>query len=379
MVQINFAHKEIQCKIVYYGPGVSGKTTNLELVHAKTPSDSRGELTSIATTGERTLYFDYMPLDLGSIAGIRTKFQLYTVPGQLYYKSTRRPVLQGCDGIVLVADSSAAKLEENRESMRDLEENLREMGRGLADVPIVVQYNKRDLPDAMSVEDLQKQVNLHSFPHFEAVAKTGQGVFPTLKSLAAMVLEAVNKGGLGATRAARPTPSAPATAPSAGGDARPAPSASPAPAPAAPAPSTAGGGAPSRPVPSTVGFSPVARPAAPSPIPTGARPAAIAASAPTGPMAGLPKEKSVEAGVATATLPPPAPRAVSRPSPSPAGAHHPTLSSTPGPSLSSRPVNERLVRVSGLGRPYGGSRVLVVVGLLALIGAAAWFVVSRML
>ena len=154
MVQINFAHKEIQCKIVYYGPGVSGKTTNLELVHAKTPSDSRGELTSIATTGERTLYFDYMPLDLGSIAGIRTKFQLYTVPGQIYYKSTRRLVLQGVDGIVFVADSSAAKLEENRESMRDLEENLREMGRALADVPIVVQYNKRDLPDAMSVEDL---------------------------------------------------------------------------------------------------------------------------------------------------------------------------------------------------------------------------------
>ena len=135
MVQINFAQKEIQCKIVYYGPGMSGKTTNLELVHGKVPSDSRGELTSIATTGERTLYFDYMPLDLGQIAGIRTKFQLYTVPGQIYYKSTRRLVLQGVDGIVFVADSSAAKLRENKESLADLEENLHEMGKTMKDGP----------------------------------------------------------------------------------------------------------------------------------------------------------------------------------------------------------------------------------------------------
>lgn len=213
MVQINFAHKEIQCKIVYYGPGMSGKTTNLELVHEKTPGEARGELTSIATTGERTLYFDYMPLDLGSIAGIRTKFQLYTVPGQIYYKSTRRLVLQGVDGIVFVADSSAAKLEENRESMRDLEENLREMGRAVSDLPIIIQYNKRDLPDAMTVEELQKQVNVHNFPYFEAVAPSGQGVFPTLKALAALVLESVNRSGIGAARAPRPAPSAPAAAP----------------------------------------------------------------------------------------------------------------------------------------------------------------------
>src|SRR5687767_631978 len=197
MVQINFANKEIQCKIVYYGPGMSGKTTNLELVHEKTPSESRGDLTSIATTGERTLYFDYMPLDLGAIAGIRTKFQLYTVPGQIYYKSTRRLVLQGVDGIVFVADSSASKLEENKESMRDLEDNLKEMGRAVGDVPIVIQYNKRDMPDAMPLDELQKEVNVHGFPHVEAVAKTGDGVFPTLKDLSARVLDAVNKGGLG--------------------------------------------------------------------------------------------------------------------------------------------------------------------------------------
>src|SRR5262245_32195076 len=173
MVQINFAQKEIQCKIVYYGPGMSGKTTNLEVVHSKVPADSRGEMTSIATTGERTLYFDYMPLDLGQIAGIRTKFQLYTVPGQIYYKSTRRLVLQGVDGIVFVADSSASKIEENKASLADLEENLKDMGKSLADVPIVIQYNKRDLPDAVSLDDLQKEVNTHGFPHFEAVANRG--------------------------------------------------------------------------------------------------------------------------------------------------------------------------------------------------------------
>ncbi|MDJ0521649.1 MAG: ADP-ribosylation factor-like protein, partial [Planctomycetota bacterium] len=176
MVQINFAQKEIQCKIVYYGPGMSGKTTNLELIHAKAPDDHRGELTSIATTGERTLYFDYMPLDLGQIAGISTKFQLYTVPGQIYYKSTRRLVLQGVDGIVFVADSSAEKMRENKESLADLEDNLKEIGKTLKDLPIVMQYNKRDLPDALPVEDLQRELNSYGFPHMEATATVGDGV-----------------------------------------------------------------------------------------------------------------------------------------------------------------------------------------------------------
>ncbi len=201
MVQINFAQKEIQCKIVYYGPGMSGKTTNLELIHAKAPDGHRGDLTSIATTGERTLYFDYMPLDLGQIAGISTKFQLYTVPGQIYYKSTRRLVLQGVDGIVFVADSSAAKLRENKESLADLEDNLKEMGKTVKDVPIIIQYNKRDLPDAMTIEELQSELNPHGFPMTEATATRGEGVFPTLKSLAGMVLESVNKGGLATARA----------------------------------------------------------------------------------------------------------------------------------------------------------------------------------
>src|SRR5262245_27962855 len=257
MVQINFAHKEIQCKIVYYGPGMSGKTTNLEVVHGKTPAESRGELTSIATTGERTLYFDYMPLDLGSIAGIRTKFQLYTVPGQIYYKSTRRLVLQGVDGIVFVADSSAAKLQENRESMRDLEDNLREMGRALSDIPVVVQYNKRDLSDALPVETLQREVNPHGLPHFEAIATTGEGVFPTLKALASAVLEAVNRGGIGAApaAAARPPAAPPAAAPAA---ARP-------PAPAAPAGTPAPAAAPrAAPPPPRPAPSPRAEPARPA-------------------------------------------------------------------------------------------------------------------
>jgi hypothetical protein len=201
MVQINFAQKEIQCKIVYYGPGMSGKTTNLELVHAKAPEDHRGELTSIATTGERTLYFDYMPLDLGQIAGISTKFQLYTVPGQIYYKSTRRLVLQGVDGIVFVADSSQQKMRENKESLADLEDNLKEMGKTLKDVPIVIQYNKRDLEDAVAIEELEREINPHGFPSMEATANRGEGVFPTLKTLASMVLEAVNKGGLATARA----------------------------------------------------------------------------------------------------------------------------------------------------------------------------------
>ena len=201
MVQINFAQKEIQCKIVYYGPGMSGKTTNLELIHAKAPDDHRGELTSIATTGERTLYFDYMPLDLGQIAGISTKFQLYTVPGQIYYKSTRRLVLQGVDGIVFVADSSAEKMRENKESLADLEDNLKEIGKTLKDLPIVMQYNKRDLPDALPIDELQRELNGHGFPTMEAVATLGDGVFPTLKHLASMVLESVNKGGLATARA----------------------------------------------------------------------------------------------------------------------------------------------------------------------------------
>ena len=192
MVQINFALKEVNCKIVYYGPGLSGKTTNLEVVHQKAPGNSVGDLTSIATEGDRTLFFDFLPLNLGQVAGMKTKFQIYTVPGQVYYNSTRKLVLQGADGVVFVADSKRGKMDENIESLGNLQENLKEHGIDLSSIPIVLQYNKRDLADVYSVEELEEALNSWEAPHFEAVARDGQGVFPTLKRLAGMVLESLN-------------------------------------------------------------------------------------------------------------------------------------------------------------------------------------------
>ena len=176
MVQINFALREVNCKIVYYGPGLSGKTTNLEIVHKKAPESNKGELTSIATEGDRTLFFDFMPLDLGTIAGMRTRFQLYTVPGQVYYNSTRKLVLQGVDGIVFVADSSGSKMDENLESLENLKNNLDEYGKDIRELPLVIQWNKRDLPDALPVEELEAKLNQWGVPTYEAVAITGEGV-----------------------------------------------------------------------------------------------------------------------------------------------------------------------------------------------------------
>ncbi|MDP6930368.1 MAG: ADP-ribosylation factor-like protein [Planctomycetota bacterium] len=206
MVQINFALKEVNCKIVYYGPGMSGKTTNLEIVHEKAPEENKGELTSISTDGDRTLFFDFMPLDLGNVAGMRTKFQLYTVPGQVYYNSTRKLVLQGADGVIFVADSDAEKMQENLESYENLAVNLHEYGKDIRDLPHVIQYNKRDLPGALSVEELDRQMNKFGVPTFEAVAMTGEGVFPTLKVLAGMVLESIDRTD---GRRSQPPPAAP--------------------------------------------------------------------------------------------------------------------------------------------------------------------------
>jgi signal recognition particle receptor subunit beta len=193
MVQINFAKREINCKLVYYGPGLSGKTTNLEVVHKKAPASKKGELTSIATEGDRTLFFDYMPLELGKVGGMNTKFQLYTVPGQVYYNATRKLVLQGADGVVFVADSQADKMEENLESFANLEENLREQGLDPKTIPMVLQWNKRDLPNVLTVDELDKKMNKYNSPTFEAIAVTGDGVFPTLKKLAQIVLEKLNR------------------------------------------------------------------------------------------------------------------------------------------------------------------------------------------
>jgi signal recognition particle receptor subunit beta len=193
MVQINFALREVNCKIVYYGPGLSGKTTNLEMIHTKVPDNHRGDLTSIATEGDRTLFFDFMPLDLGKVAGMNTRFQLYTVPGQVYYNATRKLVLQGADGIIFVADTQEGKMEENKESLQNLVENLTEYNVNVDEIPFVMQYNKRDLPNVIPLDELEKELNPWKVPYYESVAITGEGVFPTLKKLANMVLESLNK------------------------------------------------------------------------------------------------------------------------------------------------------------------------------------------
>ncbi len=234
MVQINFAQKQVNAKIVFYGPGMSGKTTNLEVIHQRAPVPNKGELTSISTDGDRTLFFDFMPLDLGTVAGMRTCFQIYTVPGQVYYNSTRKLVLQGVDGVVFVADSSASMMEENLESIRNLEQNLNEYGKSITSIPVILQYNKRDLPDALPVEELNRILNPHGFPTFEAVANTGQGVFPTLKSLAAKVLESIHGGAKPAAPGAAPAaaPAAPAPHPAAPVASAPAPKNTPVSAPA---------------------------------------------------------------------------------------------------------------------------------------------------
>jgi hypothetical protein len=208
MVQINFARKEVSCKLVYYGPGMSGKTTNLEVVHQKVPQDNKGDLVAIATEGDRTLFFDFLPLDLGSVRGMKTKFQLYTVPGQVYYASTRKLVLQGADGVIFVADSQRSKLAENKESLKDLLDNLKEYGIDINNFPLVIQWNKRDLPDAAEVTWLEENINHLNAPTTESVAATGEGVMGTLKIAANMVLQRLNEQSGGVSTAA-PPPSAP--------------------------------------------------------------------------------------------------------------------------------------------------------------------------
>ncbi len=189
MVSINYSAREVCCKIVYYGPGLSGKTTNLQYVHGKVPQDTRGKLISLATEADRTLYFDFLPINIGTINGFQAKFQLYTVPGQVYYNATRKLVLRGCDGVVFVADSQPDKMDENLESLANLEENLREYGYDPDTMPLVIQYNKQDLPGVMSTADLDAILNPKGRPTFEASATVGNGVFDTLKKIIKMVLE----------------------------------------------------------------------------------------------------------------------------------------------------------------------------------------------
>jgi len=202
MVSINYAFKEIFSKIVYYGPGLSGKTTNLQYVFKKVPKETRGELISLATDADRTLYFDFLPVNVGEIKGFAVKFQLYTVPGQVYYNATRKLVLRGVDGLVFVADSQVEKMDDNIESLKNLEENLAEYGYNLRDLPFVLQYNKRDLPNIATVEQMNKTMNSFNVPYFEAVASMGDGVFATLKAISKLVMEKAKKGGMESSRSA---------------------------------------------------------------------------------------------------------------------------------------------------------------------------------
>lgn len=189
MVSINYSAREVCCKIVYYGPGLSGKTTNLQYVHGKVPSSTRGDLISLATEADRTLYFDFLPINIGTINGFQAKFQLYTVPGQVYYNATRKLVLRGVDGVVFVADSQPDKMDENVESLANLVDNLVEYGYDINELPMVLQYNKRDLPNVLSVEELNNRLNTRNMPHYEASATLGTGVFDTLKLVIKLVLE----------------------------------------------------------------------------------------------------------------------------------------------------------------------------------------------
>jgi mutual gliding-motility protein MglA len=188
MVLFNYATKEITAKIVYYGPGLCGKTTNLQFVFDSLPSNNKSKMLSLATKTDRTLFFDFLPLDLGKIRGMRTKLQLYTVPGQVYYNSTRQLVLKGADGLVFVADSQDFALDANLESLQNLEDNLKRQGVRIREMPIVMQFNKRDLPNALPVPKLNASINKHQSPFFESVATTGIGVEETLKGVTQLVL-----------------------------------------------------------------------------------------------------------------------------------------------------------------------------------------------
>ena len=212
---INYSSREINCKIVYYGPGLCGKTTNLQHIYAKTNPDVKGKMISLETETERTLFFDFLPLALGEIRGFKTRFHLYTVPGQVFYDASRKLILKGVDGVVFVADSQIERMEANIESLDNLKINLVEQGYSLDSVPYVVQYNKRDLPNAAPLEEMRKLLNPTQVPDYEASAATGEGVFETLKSVAKGVLTNLNNMSPSQSPAepGRPSPLAPTDEP----------------------------------------------------------------------------------------------------------------------------------------------------------------------
>lgn len=192
MSMINYASREINCKVVYYGTGLGGKTTNLEHIYSRVNPDTKGKMISLATETERTLFFDFLPLDLGEVKGFKTRFHLYTVPGQVYYNASRRLILKGVDGIVFVADSQKERAEANIEAMHNLYENLESYGYDLESIPFVIQYNKRDLPNILPVEQLRAQLNPNEVPDHEGVATEGTGVFETLTSVSKLVVGALS-------------------------------------------------------------------------------------------------------------------------------------------------------------------------------------------
>ncbi len=194
---INYSAREINTKVVYYGPGLCGKTTNLQFIYGSTQDGARGKMISLATETERTLFFDFLPLNLGQIRGFNTRFHLYTVPGQVFYDASRKLILKGVDGIVFVADSQRERFDANIESLENMFENLKEQGIEPGSVPYVIQYNKRDLPNAVPLDELRATLNPDGVPDFEAVAPKGEGVFETLKGIARLVLQKLKEGAAG--------------------------------------------------------------------------------------------------------------------------------------------------------------------------------------
>jgi hypothetical protein len=192
---INYMAREINCKIVYYGPGLCGKTTNLQYIYERTNPEAKGKMISLATETERTLFFDFLPLSLGEIRGFKTRFHLYTVPGQVFYDASRKLILKGVDGVIFCADSQIERLEANQESLDNLRTNLAEQGYSLEKIPYVIQYNKRDLPNVVDVAELRELLNPMGVPDYESVARTGVGVFDTLKAVSKLVLTELKRGG----------------------------------------------------------------------------------------------------------------------------------------------------------------------------------------
>ncbi|MBN8535709.1 MAG: gliding-motility protein MglA [Deltaproteobacteria bacterium] len=191
---INYNAKEIHCKVVYYGPSLGGKTTNLQWVYRQTSEDEKSKLITLSTDIERTLFFDFLPLNIGEIRGFKTRFHLYTVPGQVVYDASRKLILKGLDGVVFVADSQIERMEENLESLKNLQTNLEQQGYNIREIPLIMQYNKRDLPNAASLPELRATLNPFNAPEFEATANEGRGVFESLKSASKSIIN-VLKGG----------------------------------------------------------------------------------------------------------------------------------------------------------------------------------------